>query len=84
MDRIASTFPGVESPDDAGFSSKIINEAIANLPRIKDDVEAYLDVFNHMAAAKDDKYDFFKEADKYEAISEQKMVCGPSPAARLR
>lgn len=54
-----------------------MNEALANLPRIKEDVEAYLDVFNHSQAAKDDKYDFFKDGEKYEAINEHKLVCAP-------
>ena len=40
-------------------------------------MEAYLDVFNHSQAAKDDKYDFFKDGEKYESISEHKMVCAP-------
>ncbi|KAG0138454.1 muts domain V-domain-containing protein [Tuber indicum] len=73
LNRIANTFPPVDKPEDVGFNSKILNEALANLPRIKDDVEAYLDVFNHSQAAKDDKYDFFKDGDNYEAINEHKM-----------
>lgn len=59
-----------------GFKSSLINEAVASLPEIKEDVEAYLAVFNHSSAAKDDKYDFFKEdgeGDEYEAITGHKM-----------
>lgn len=75
LHRISSTFPGVEDPKEMGFNSSLINEAVAALPEIKEDVEAYLQVFNHSAAGKDNKYDFFKEeeGDDYEAITEHKM-----------
>ncbi|KAF8472800.1 muts domain V-domain-containing protein [Kalaharituber pfeilii] len=74
MNRIATTFPKVDSPDEVGFKSQIINEAIGALPAIAKDIAAYLDVFNHQAAAKDDKYAFFKnEEENYEAIAEKKM-----------
>ncbi|PWW73720.1 hypothetical protein C7212DRAFT_359562 [Tuber magnatum] len=72
LKRIADTFPPVDSPKDAGFTSKILNEALASLPLIKKAVEAYLDVFNHPEAAKDDKYYFFKDGEGYEAINEHK------------
>lgn len=74
MNRIANTFPKVGHPSEAGFRSRIINEAIAVLPGISDNVAKYLDVFNHQAAGKDDKYNFFKnEEENYEAINEKKL-----------
>lgn len=74
MNRIATAFSKVDSPDEVGFKSRIINEAIAALPGITEDVAKYLDVFNHQAAAKDDKYAFFKnEEESYDAIYERKM-----------
>lgn len=70
-----------------GFKSALLNEATAALPEIGQDIKAYLDVFDHSAAGKNNKYDFFKEGknedegeeeggegDKYEAIMERKMV----------
>lgn len=69
-----------------GFKSALLNEATAALPEIGQDIKAYLDVFDHSAAGKNNKYDFFKEGkeedgeeeeggeDKYEAIMEHKMV----------
>src|SRR5690606_11730510 len=59
--RIASEFPTFSSPSDAGFRSTQLNRAMASLPLIRADVEGFLDVFNHQAAAKDDKYNFFKD-----------------------
>ena len=74
MNRIATTFPQVDDPGAVGFKSYIINEAIAALPGIAEDVTRYLDVFSHQAAGKDDKYNFFRnEEENYEAINENKL-----------
>jgi len=77
MNRIASTFAPVEHPEDVGFDSEILNKALAALPGIREDVATFLGVFNHQAAGKDDKYDFFKDEDEheeYEKIVEHKLV----------
>jgi DNA mismatch repair protein MSH3 len=77
MLRIASAFTPVDEPEDVGFESAILNKAIAALPEIREDVEAFLNVFNWQAAGKDDKYDFFKNEDEdeeYEKILEHKLV----------
>ena len=74
MKRIANTFPKVGHPSEAGFRSGMINEAIAALPGVFDNITKYLDTFNHQAAGKDDKYNFFKnEEENYEAINEKKL-----------
>jgi len=74
MNRIATTFPQVDDPSEVGFKSHLINEAIAALPGIAEDVAKYLDVFNHQAAGKDDKYNFFRnEEENYEVINEKKL-----------
>lgn len=81
MLRISTTFGAVDEPGDVGFQSDIINRAVAALPDIKDDVAHYLDMFNHQAAAKDDKYLFFRdegENDEYEKIVEHKLVPYPT------
>ncbi|TGZ85655.1 mismatch repair MSH3 [Ascodesmis nigricans] len=75
MNRVAFAFQPVDEPEQVGFKSALLNSCIASLPRIRDDVAGFLDVFSHPAAAKDDKYDFFKGSDdeEYEAINEQKL-----------
>jgi len=74
MNRIATAFPQVGDPSEVGFKSHIINEAVAALPGIAEDVSQYLDVFNHQAAGKDDKYNFFRnEEENYEAINDKKL-----------
>ena len=73
MQRIAMEFVSAKEPSDAGFQSSIINNAIAVLPTIADDVVSYLDQMNPEAAKADDKYNFFREEMESEDIMEQKM-----------
>ena len=73
MQRIATEFASVKSPFDAGFQSSMINEAIAALPIILEDVLGYLDKINPQAAKDDDKYAFFRETEETDDISEHKL-----------
>lgn len=73
MQRIATEFVSVKDPSDAGFQSSIINNAIAVLPTIADDVVSYLEQMNPEAAKADDKYNFFREEMESEDVMEQKM-----------
>ena len=73
MQRIATEFALVKEPSDAGFQSSTINNAIAVLPTIADDVVSYLEQMNPEAAKADDKYNFFREEMESEDIMEQKM-----------
>lgn len=73
IQRIASVFLKQPSPQHMGFESMMINEALAVLPEIKGDVAAYLDKFNFRAAKENDKYDFFRESEEFEAIDDHKM-----------
>ncbi|KAF3315478.1 Mismatch repair protein msh3 [Orbilia oligospora] len=72
--RIAKTFRNVESPEQCGYDSPLINGAMASLPAILETVEGYLNKFDHKAATKDDKYSFFKEVDEYDYILDSKMA----------
>ncbi|EPS42260.1 hypothetical protein H072_3804 [Dactylellina haptotyla CBS 200.50] len=72
--KIAKTFRPVDSPDQCGYSSPLINESMAALPRILESVEEHLSKFDHKAASKDDKYSFFKEVDEYDFILDLKMA----------
>ncbi|KAI9683341.1 MAG: Mismatch repair protein msh3 [Trizodia sp. TS-e1964] len=73
MQRISDEFVGVKSPSDAGFKSNIINEAIASLPMIAQDIVGFLDKINAEAAKNDDKYWFFRESSETEEIERHKM-----------
>lgn len=73
LQRIASEFPNVTTPADAGFKSTTISNAIATLPTIAADVVAYLERINLQAAKDDDKYAFFREESENDEITEHKL-----------
>ncbi|KAF2810332.1 DNA mismatch repair protein-like protein msh3 [Mytilinidion resinicola] len=73
LQRIANEYAHVDTPDKAGFSSALINDAIANLPKISDDVVSFLEKINPQAAKDDDKYSFFREEHETDDIMERKM-----------
>ncbi|KAK6344071.1 Mismatch repair protein msh3 [Orbilia brochopaga] len=74
LQKIAKAFPAVDSPEECGYSSSLINEAMASLPKILESVQEYLGKFDQKAASKDDKYNFFKEVDEYDFILDLKML----------
>jgi DNA mismatch repair protein MSH3 len=73
LQRIANEYAHVNSPSDAGFTSPLINEAIATLPTIGDTVIDFLDQINAEAARTDDKYAFFREDHETEQITDHKL-----------
>ncbi|KKK15074.1 hypothetical protein AOCH_007639, partial [Aspergillus ochraceoroseus] len=73
MQMIAQEFVDVKAPEDTGFSSRAISQAMASLPAIMDDVVFFLNKINMHAAKSDDKYAFFRDAEETEEISEQKL-----------
>lgn len=73
LQMIANTFAHIKSPEDAGFESTMISEAIAALPTIQEDVVMFLDKINMHAAKHDDKYEFFRESEESDEITEQKL-----------
>lgn len=75
LQRIADMFKPVSDSSQIGFDSPLLNRCIASLPAIKSSVDHYLSIFNHNAASKNDKYDFFKESEdeEYDEINEHKL-----------
>ncbi|KAF7593394.1 Mismatch repair protein msh3 [Aspergillus hancockii] len=73
LQMIAQEFADVQSPADAGFTSHLISQAVASLPAILKEVVLFLDKINVHAAKNDDKYEFFREAEETEEISEHKL-----------
>lgn len=66
----------MKSPKDAGFSSSLINEAIAAVPVVLDDVISFLDKINLHAAKANDKFSFFQEAEETDEMEEHKLAIG--------
>ena len=73
MQRIANQFARIKTPADAGFESSTINDAVAHLPTISDDVIRFLDQINAEAAKNDDKYAFFREDTENDDITAHKL-----------
>lgn len=73
MQRIANEFATVKLASDAGFRSAVINQAIAVLPTILEDVVSYLEMINPQAAKEDDKYAFFRGEHETDDIVEHKL-----------
>ncbi|KAK4889548.1 Mismatch repair protein msh3 [Elasticomyces elasticus] len=73
LQGIAQEYAHVSSPADAGFTSVLLSEAIAALPKIADDVVQYLERINAEAAQKDDKFGFFRDEHETEEITDHKM-----------
>ncbi|KAL8872213.1 MAG: hypothetical protein Q9174_002120 [Haloplaca sp. 1 TL-2023] len=73
MQRIANEFVSVKCPEDAGFRSSMVNDAVAALPVIGADIVDYLDRINAEAATNDDKYTFFREEFESDEITEHKQ-----------
>ncbi|KNG82228.1 DNA mismatch repair protein MSH3 [Aspergillus nomiae NRRL 13137] len=76
LQMIAQEFAGVQSPADTGFSSPLISKAVASLPTILEDVVHFLDKINMHAAKNDDKYEFFRESEETDEITEHKLGIG--------
>ncbi|TKA25855.1 DNA mismatch repair protein MSH3 [Salinomyces thailandicus] len=73
LHMVAQEYAHVTSPESAGFKSSMVNEAIASLPQISEDVVQYLDRINACAAKEDDKYSFFRDEHETEDITDHKM-----------
>ena len=73
MQMIAQEYAHVSSRAGAGFKTEMVNEAIASLPRIAEDVLQYLERLNATAAKADDKYNFFREEHETDEITNHKV-----------
>ncbi|KAF2474868.1 DNA mismatch repair protein MSH3 [Lindgomyces ingoldianus] len=73
LQAISNEYAFVKGPEDAGFSSPLLNEAICNIPKIYQDVTNILEKINPQAARDDDKYTFFREEHEAEDINDYKL-----------
>lgn len=73
LQMIAQEYAHVSSTAEAGFKTEMVNEAVASLPRIADDVLQYLERINATAAKADEKYNFFREEHETDEITDHKV-----------
>ncbi|KAF1953860.1 hypothetical protein CC80DRAFT_476699 [Byssothecium circinans] len=63
----------IDDRDDGGFTSTLLREAVANVPKIYEDVNGFLEKINAKAALEDDKYSFFREEHEADDINDNKL-----------
>ncbi|KAE9964542.1 hypothetical protein EG328_010369 [Venturia inaequalis] len=73
LQRVADQFPHVKAPNDTGFESALLNDAIALLPRTSEEIIQFLDRINVQAAKDDDKYSFFRDEHETDDITDHKL-----------
>lgn len=73
LQDISGQYLQVKSPEQSGFSSTLLSEAVSNIPRIYDDLNTFLEKINASAAKADDKYGFFQEEHEAEDINDLKL-----------
>jgi DNA mismatch repair protein MSH3 len=73
LQDISGQYLSVKSPEQSGFSSVLLSEAVSNVPKIYDALNGFLDKINASAAKDDDKYGFFREEHEAEDINDLKL-----------
>jgi DNA mismatch repair protein MSH3 len=73
LQDISSQYLSVETPEQSGFTSTLLREAVCNIPKIYDDLNNFLEKINAKAAKEDDKYGFFREEHEAEDINDLKL-----------
>jgi DNA mismatch repair protein MSH3 len=73
LQDISSEYLSVKTPEQSGFTSTLLSEAVSNVPKIYEDVNDFLERINAKAAKDDDKYGFFREEFEAEDINDLKL-----------
>ena len=73
LQDISSQYLTAKSPEQSGFSSTLLSEAVSNVPKVYEDLNKYLEKINARAAKDDDKYGFFREEFEAEEINDLKL-----------
>jgi DNA mismatch repair protein MSH3 len=73
LQEISGQYLSAKTPEESGFSSSLLGEAVSNVPKIYDDLNSFLDRINARAANEDDKYSFFREEHEAEDINDLKL-----------
>ncbi|KAJ0108516.1 hypothetical protein J7T55_002120 [Diaporthe amygdali] len=75
LQKISMEYPKakIKTPEDTGFKSALLKEAVSSIPQIGEIVISFLEKINPAAARADDKYNFFLEAQETDDITEHKL-----------
>lgn len=73
LQDISSQYLAVKSPEQSGFSSTLLSEAVSNVPKIYEAVNGFLEKINARAAKDDDKYGFFRAEFEDEDVNDLQL-----------
>lgn len=73
LQGISGEYLSVKTPEESGFASSLLSEAVSNVPEIYEDLNSFLEKINAKAAKDDDKYSFFREEHEAEDINDLKL-----------
>ena len=79
FNKIAQAFEPVEKSEEVGFSSAILNDVIATLPRLREPIKGLLGAISLPKAREGKKDVLWTDIEKYPTLDEVKMVsflCG--------
>lgn len=73
LQKISLGYARVKTPADTGLKSTLLSNAICAIPQIGQIVVTFLDKINPEAAKRDDKYEFFRELEETDDITNHKL-----------
>jgi DNA mismatch repair protein MSH3 len=73
LQDISGQYLSAKSPEQSGFSSVLLGEAVSNIPKIYEDLNGFLEKINASAAKENDRYSFFREEHEAEDINDLKL-----------
>ena len=78
FNKIAIAFDSFDNPSDVGFNSKLLNEIIFSLPKLKEPMKDLLGIMSLKKAAEGKKDTMWNDPERYPNIADMDMVCIPN------
>jgi hypothetical protein len=75
FNKIATAYHLFESPSDVGFKSKILNDILFSLPKLKDPIKGFLGDISLKKASEGRLDTMWTDPEKYPSIADIDLVC---------
>jgi DNA mismatch repair protein MSH3 len=75
FNKIAIAFDSYDNPSDVGFKSRVLNEIISSLPKLKEPMKDILSIVSLKKAAEGQKDTMWNDPERYPDIADMDMVC---------
>jgi DNA mismatch repair protein MSH3 len=75
FNKIANAFDPVDTPLDVGFKSRVLNEILSSLPRLRGSMGELLAIISLKKAAEGRKDTMWNDPERHPAIADIDMVC---------